>query len=196
MASKGTTNDDSNSRPDSEVRLERRREQLQRSRERAAAGKTSLREAEARLQALEASRQDAQRRLSAAEQQVSELKKELKRSAKERERLQEQRSKEHKRSGVLAEEVREAENKYDKAVLADLVRREKERDLAVHAEPSAQPGHTTAPAFTVVDNRETKRSGQVADPDPEVVPADPAPAKVNGRSAGTTRARGRAPRGS
>jgi hypothetical protein len=191
-----TTPETSPGRPASELRLERRREQLRRSRERLGTAETTVQDAESRLRALQATRQEARRRLQAAEQEVAAARKQLKRSAKEQQRLQEQRRKARKRSGNLAAAVRAAEDKYDKAVLADLVRREKDRDLAVHtAEPADQPVEPKAPSFPVVDHRETQRTGQIAEPDPEVVPADPAPAKVSGRTTtrATTRATDRAP---
>jgi hypothetical protein len=171
-----------NAGPDSEQKLERRREQLRRSRDRVSAAQTAVRETEARLHALDDTDQDVQRRLKLVEQEVAALKKQLKRNAKEREQLQAERKQAVRRTGALTEAVREAETKYDKAVLADLVRREKERDLARHTGDDPAPAGE-APGFTVVDRRETPRSDQVAHPDPAVVPADPAPAKVSGRTA-------------
>jgi chromosome segregation ATPase len=76
--------------------------------------------------------------------EVNRLKRSLKAAAKEREQLTKARKKAVDKAAKSKAKAAEAEAKYDKVVLADLVRREKEKDRA--ASPSASNGKASRPA--------------------------------------------------
>jgi chromosome segregation ATPase len=96
-----------------------------------------------------------------AEAEAKRLKRSLKLTAKERSRLAAARKKAAARAAKARQKQQAAEAKYDKVVLADIVRREKERDRA-QLSPENDLASPTAPT------RATARTpATVADPPPE-----------------------------
>jgi hypothetical protein len=138
--------------------LDRRRDRAAdaaRSAEQAQAGVTEL---DHRLQTNASMTTQQKQALRNAEAEVARLKRALKTGAKERDRLTRAHKKAADRAGRAQAKSKAAEAKYDKSLLADLVRREKAKDLAGAAKPPV--------ASTTKD---------VA-PLPERLPATPAPA--------------------
>jgi hypothetical protein len=125
--------------------------------------------------------------LQAALDRVAGLKKSIKAAAKEHDRLRSARKAARRTAATARHRAEQAEARYDSAVLADLLRREKAQDLSAH--------------------RDTPAGGAARDSnaDGEAVPEDPSPAPEHGPSdgsdtdekePGTTPARSRSTRSS
>ncbi|GEM_PF-4565209 len=142
---------------DSQQQLQRRREDLVRSRQEAAAGRAEIAQLQARTDALQGTRADTKQRLAEAEQLLERLRKDLKKHDKEREQLTKRLRDARKSLVELDRRVGSREQKYDRAVLADLVEREKVRDLAGSGEGSAtataQPGAPASVARTTEQDK-------------------------------------------
>lgn len=106
------------------------------------------------------------------EAETLRLKRLLKNSAKEKSQLAKQRAKAVGRAKRATVKASAAEAKYDKAVLADLVRREKQRDRETAA-PATPPVQTTTPVDTAATPAEK-------------VPAEKAPAEKAPAARATT----------
>lgn len=113
--------------------LDRRRNKL-RVAEAAAAGAVSdLRRLDEQLASNDDQHRQQEASLQAALDRVVWLKKAIKASVKKAGKLRAAREDVGKRAAEAQQRVTAAEAKYDRAVLADMVRREKDNDLAAHA---------------------------------------------------------------
>jgi chromosome segregation ATPase len=155
--------------------LDRRRDKAAdaaRAADQAQAGVTEL---EHRLQTNASMTSQQKQALRNAEAEASRLKRALKAGARERDRL----AKAHEKAAARAAKARArsaaAESKYDKSVLADLVRREKAKDRADAAQPpAASTSKEIAPLPEVLPAKAanatlppTRARTAVADPPPE-----------------------------
>lgn len=123
--------------------LDKRRKTLQTARgaaEAAAAKVVSLDEA---LDSNAIGRREHEAGLQVALDRVAGLKKAIKASKQERDKLRTARKAARQDDAKARQRSSTSEARYDRAVLADMLRREKDRDLSVHA---ATPAATPAPA--------------------------------------------------
>jgi hypothetical protein len=129
--------------------LDRRRDKAQAAKDAADAVRAGLAELDAKLKAglaLAKQHQDAFRR---AQVELTRLKKQLKVAAKDNDKLTAARKKAKAALAKVEVRAKTAETRYDEVVLADIVRREKDRDRAASAKPpvpSRAPGKATKPA--------------------------------------------------
>ena len=140
-ATDGTTGEDRGARQESA--LDRRRRKLWRARNGADDATAAVRQLEERIDANAEQGRTHEANLRAALDEVASLKKAIKASAKEADKLHDSREAARERAAEAQQRAAVAESKYDDAVLADLLRREKDNDLAAHADPRAtdDPGH-------------------------------------------------------
>lgn len=165
---------------DTGQQLERRRADLVSSREEAAAGRVALSELEGHSDALRGTRDDTKRRLDEAEQLAERLRRELKKNSKDRDQLERRIRDARKALAELDRRAGTREQKYDRAVLADMVEREKARDLAL-TPPSAgtrtteqdKPAQTATVVDRKADGTTVTRRTRAGQP---TVPAKPAAA--------------------
>ena len=155
---------------------------LDRRREKAKAAKATADAAQQRLSGLDdelaanaAQTQEHETALRRASDEVSRLKKALKASAKKNQQLTASRKKVAASVAKTQQKAYAAENEYDKALLADMVRKERNRDLAAHegasartASSSANPTVGSSPerpvAATAKDTAARKTAAAAADP--------------------------------
>jgi hypothetical protein len=123
-------------------KLDRRRDKSQSAKATAAAAQQRLDGVDSQLAANAAQTQDHEGALRRASDEVKKRKKALKTSAKQHQRLTASRKKAATSVAKAHQKTYAAENKYDKAVLADLVRKERDKDLAAHHGGAAQPAST------------------------------------------------------
>jgi chromosome segregation ATPase len=127
--------------------LDRRRNKAQAAKDAADRAQANVAELDARLSALTTQTQQDQSALQRAQDEVTRLKRAVKAAAKEGATLQARRKKAS--AAVLKSQAKAqaAEARYDEAVLAEIVRREKDRDRAAAstAKPE-QPAETEQPA--------------------------------------------------
>ncbi|HEY2203022.1 MAG TPA: hypothetical protein VGH99_00910 [Pseudonocardia sp.] len=132
--------------------LDRRRESLQSRRAVADETGTKVKELDRALETNAVARRDSEAGLQAALDRVAGLKKAIKASKKQRDKLRTARDKARENDAKARQRASSAEQKYDRAVLEDMVRREKERDLASHTragKPDKRSGRSngTPPAL-------------------------------------------------
>jgi hypothetical protein len=119
--------------------------------------------------------QEHETALRRASDEVRRLKKALKASTNKNQQLTASRKKVAASVAKARQKADAAEDKYDKAVLADMVRKERNRDLAAHdgsatrtASSSAEPAAGSAPerpdAATAKDTAARKTAAAAADP--------------------------------
>jgi chromosome segregation ATPase len=149
--------------------LDRRRDQASAAADAAQQARAAADQLKARLETNATLERQHSKALGNASAEVTRLKRALKAVGEERKRL----SKEHDKAGAKAKKAaaksEDAEARYEKTVLADLVRREKQRDRSQSAQPKA-----LAP---------------VPDSAPAAVNDDPAPEQPEKATATTTAAR-------
>lgn len=132
--------------------LDRRRDKLQATRAAAAAAAAAVRQLDERLDAHAEQGRQREAALHAALDGVAALKKAIKSSAKEAVQLCDARTEAGKRSAKAQQVATAVEARYDSAVLADMVRRQKEIDLSAHGagptptDDSSTPSVSAAPA--------------------------------------------------
>src|SRR5690349_1731461 len=129
----------------SESLLDRRREKLQASQATAADAHSDVRRLDQQLESNDDNRREQETALQAALDRAAVLKKAIKASTKEAAKLRAARKEAGERAATAQQRVSAAEAKYDRAVLADMVRREKENDLLAHASTeigALGPGHS------------------------------------------------------
>lgn len=124
---------------------------LDRRREKARAAKAAADAAQQRLSGLDdglavnaAQTQEQETALRRAGDEVSRLKKALKASAKKNRQLTASRKKAAASVAKTQQKADAAEGKYDKALLADMVRKERNRDLAAHEGAAARTASSSA----------------------------------------------------
>jgi hypothetical protein len=156
---------------------------LDRRREKAKAAKATADAAQQRLSGLDdglaanaAQTQEHETALRRASDEVSRLKKALKASAKKNQQLTASRKKVAASVAKTQQKAYAAEGKYNKALLADMVRKERNRDLAAHegasartaSSSSANPTLGSSPerpvAATAKDTAARKTAAAAADP--------------------------------
>jgi len=123
--------------------LDRRRNKLQVAKSYAASAVSDLRRLDESLASNDNHRREQEVALQAALDRVVLLKKEIKASFKEASKLRAAREDVAKRAMKAQRRVTAAEARYDRAVLGDMVRREKETDLAAHADTGGTLGAHT-----------------------------------------------------
>jgi chromosome segregation ATPase len=123
----------------SETKLDRRRDKAQSAKAAADTARQRVSALDDRLAATGAQSKEHEAALRRARDEMSRRKKALKASAKKRDQLRTSRKKAGKAAAKARRRARGAEQRYDQVVLAEMVRREKERDraaAAAHARPS------------------------------------------------------------
>jgi chromosome segregation ATPase len=133
------TNDDRTAEAGRVSKLDRRREKAQSAKARADAAQQRVSALDGRLAAHAAQTQEHEAALRRAGDEVSRRKKALKASAKQARQLGVARKKAEASAAKARRQTDVAEDRYDKAVLAEMVRRERIRDLAAHDESAAGP---------------------------------------------------------
>ena len=117
--------------------LERRREALQARTSDATATVAEVVALDAQLATNASTLRDREAALKDALSRVAVLKKKVKASVKEQDTLRGARKDARRRAAAATQRANTAEVKYDRAVLADMVRREKDDDLAAHPDQNA-----------------------------------------------------------
>jgi chromosome segregation ATPase len=169
------TNSDRNTGGSQGSKLDRRREKAKAARATADAAQQRLSGLDDGLAANTAQTRELEIALRRASDEVSRLKKALKASAKKNQQLTASGKKAAASVAKAQQEAYAAESKYDKAVLADMVRRERNRDLAAHegastrtASSSAKPTVGSSPerpvAATTKNTAARKTAAAAADP--------------------------------
>ncbi len=134
-----------------ETTLDRRRAKAQAAKEAADAAKQRVSALDDRLVANGTQAQEHETALRQARDEVARQKKAIRASAKLREQLQRARKNAEASAAKARRKAHAAEDKYDKAVLAEMVRREKDQDRAGHRQQPAgsgtgEPADATMPA--------------------------------------------------
>lgn len=125
-------NDDRSADTGQGSKLDLRRERLQSAKAAAEGAQKRLRGLDDQLAANETQTREHESALRAASDEVTRRKKALKASAKKQQQLGASRNKVVALVAKARQKAHGAEVNYDKAVLADMVRRERDRDLAAH----------------------------------------------------------------
>ncbi len=120
--------------------LDKRRRKLQTSRSSVESAARALKELDDRLNGNSTEQRKHESALQAALDQVASLKKAIKAAKKQGAKLQTARKRARRDAAKAQQRAATAETKYDRAVLADMLRREKDRDLSAH--PSSRTGRT------------------------------------------------------
>jgi len=129
--------------------LDRRRNALHASRSAAEATGAKVASLDEALDSNAMRRSEYEANLQVALDRVAGLKKTIKASKQERSKLRTARKAARQADAKARQRADTSEAKYDRAVLADMLRREKDRDLSVHAEPPATaPTAAAAPTAT------------------------------------------------
>jgi hypothetical protein len=113
--------------------LDRRREKLQVNRAAAQAAIDAVADLDARLDNNSSLTRESEAALQAALDQVAALKKTIKATVKQKDQLESARKDARRAAARAQQRAVAAEAKYDRAVLAEIVRREKDHDLSVHS---------------------------------------------------------------
>ena len=169
------TNSDRSTDASQGSKLDRRREAAKTAEAAADAAQQKLSGIDDRLAANTAQTQEQETALRRASDEVSRLKKALKASAKKNQQLIASRKKVSASVAKTQQKADAAGGKYDKALLADMVRKERNRDLATHegasartASSSANPTVSSSPeppvAATAKDTAARKTAAAAADP--------------------------------
>lgn len=130
--------------------LDRRREALQVRTSEATAAAAQVVALDAQIAANTATLRDHETALKDALSRVTLLKEEIKASVKEHDTLRSARKEARRRAAAATQRANTAEVKYNRAVLADMVRQRKDDDLAAHPEQNnlehnaAHPPRTSA----------------------------------------------------
>jgi hypothetical protein len=170
--------------------LDRRRNKLQVAKAYAASAVSDLRRLDEQFASNDDQRREQEAALQAAQDRVALLKKAIKASVKEAGKLRAAREDVGKRAAEAQQRVTAAEARYDRAVLADMVRREKENDLAAHA----GTGDTLGAHTRVLSTRGNSTMGDSDGPDMAAHAARHAPGQSLADAAGTDTARATAAR--
>jgi chromosome segregation ATPase len=129
------------------AKLTRRRAKMQVARSTAAAASAKLTDLEGRLESLTRLRRQQKAALREAKSQQSVLERAVKASTRQRGSLRESRKGARKAAAKAQRRAHEVEARYDRAVLADMVHREKQTDLSTHATSGAVARPSTRPAL-------------------------------------------------
>jgi chromosome segregation ATPase len=129
------------------AKLTRRRAKMQVARSTAAAAGAKLTDLEGRLESLTRLRRQQKAALREAKNQQSVLERAIKASTKQRGPLRESLKKARKAAAKAQRRAHDVEARYDRAVLADMVHREKQTDLSTHTSSGAAARPSTQPAL-------------------------------------------------
>ena len=124
--------------------LDRRRDKAGSAGAAAAAARAAVTDVDHQLKTIASLTEQQQQALHRATEEIARLKRALKAAAKRRAELVKERKKAVARAEQAKAKAKAAEAKYDKEVLADLVRREKEKDRAGPSAPEQSDGHGPA----------------------------------------------------
>ena len=113
--------------------LNRRREKLQANKAAARAAIDAVADLDARLDHNSSQTRENEAALQAALDQVAALKKAIKATGKQKVQLDSARKDARRAAAQAQQRAAAAEAKYDRAVLAEIVRREKDHDLSLHS---------------------------------------------------------------
>jgi hypothetical protein len=167
------------------TQLDYRRETLRTRAARSAASKAKVTSLDEQLEMNSAARREHEANLQAALDTVAGLKKAIKKADKQRAKLRAARKNARRADAKARQRASTAEAKYDRALLADLVRREKDRDMSQHTEP-ALPA-TEAPPVPVTPP--PARAGALPQSQPTAALADPPPPPAENGTPTATRTR-------
>jgi hypothetical protein len=121
--------------------LDRRRQKMQATRTAAQDAGAAVDELDTRLDTNSSETREHEAALHTALDRVAALKKAIKAAGKQNSRLASSRKDARRAAARAQQRAAGAEARYDRAVLADMLRREKDRDLSVHgAQPTAPAG--------------------------------------------------------
>jgi len=118
-------------------RLERRRDKLRAARATADSAAVQVTRLDAELTATASRIGELEAELAAARDNVAVVKRSIKAVEKQRANLRAERKQARRDQAAARQKADDAERRYDRAMLADMVRREKQQDLSRHAEPQA-----------------------------------------------------------
>lgn len=124
--------------------LDRRRAKLQETRAGVEAAGQAVSRLDEQLDGNATKHREHEGALQAALDQVASLKKAIKSVEKESGRLQTGRKRAGRKAAEAGQRAASAEAKYDRAVLADMLRREKDRDLSAHSPADLHRGREAA----------------------------------------------------
>ena len=125
--------------------LDRRREKLQANKTAARAAIDAVADLDARLDRNSSQTREYEAALQAAVDRVAALKKAIKAAGKQQVQLDSARKDAQRAAAQAQQRAAAAEAKYDRAVLAEIVRREKDHDLSLHS-PTASAGTAASDA--------------------------------------------------
>jgi hypothetical protein len=135
------------------ARLDQRRAQLQTARGRSDGAAAAVVSLDTQLRANAAQTSQLEGELAAARDRVAVLKKSIKASQKEGRKLRDGRKDARARAAKAQQRAADVERRYDRAMLAEIVRREKQQDLTQHSQstpvaaaPAAAPAKASTPA--------------------------------------------------
>jgi chromosome segregation ATPase len=140
--------------------VKRRRRKAQAAKAAADTARAGVAELDIRIKTNAAQSRADERALRRAQEEIARLKKAIKAAAKDHARLCSARDKARKDAAKAQRKAGSADAKYDQAVLAEIVRREKERDLAT-ATRDKSTGKTPQSARTGAGNA----TGQIPPPE-------------------------------
>jgi chromosome segregation ATPase len=155
-------------------RLERRRDKLRSARAAAESASAQVARLDAELTATTNRIGELDVELAAARDKVAVVKRSIKAVEKQRGNLRAERKQARRGQAAARQKADDAERRYDRAMLADMVRREKQQDLSRHAEPqpalAAGSAESAEPSVLGADGVSTTAPPLPA-PAPEVGPA-------------------------
>lgn len=125
--------------------LDRRREKLQANKAAARAAIDAVADLDARIDHNSSQTREYEAALQAALDQIAALKKAIKATGKQKDELESARKDARLAAAEAQQRAAAAEAKYDRAVLAEIVRREKDHDLSMHS-PAAWAGTAASDA--------------------------------------------------
>jgi chromosome segregation ATPase len=114
-------------------KLDRCREKLQRARAGAEASSVVLTGLDSQLRLASSRASQLEAELAGARDRMAGLKKSIKATGKQREKLRTGRKQARQRAAEARQRATDAERRYDRVMLAEIVEREKRRDLSQHA---------------------------------------------------------------
>jgi chromosome segregation ATPase len=129
------------------AKLTRRREKMQVARATAVAASAKLTDLEGQLESLTRLRRQQKAALREARNQQGVLERGLKASTRQRGSLRESRKDARKAAAKAQRRADKVEARYDRAVLADMVHREKQTDLSTNTSSGAVARPSTQPAL-------------------------------------------------
>ena len=150
--------------------LDVRRGRAQAAKAAAEAARSRLEQVDDQLNATAAEVREHETALRRASDEVQRRKEAVKAGGRRQKQLTAVRGKVASAVAKAQQKARAAEQKYDKAVLADLVRRERDRDLAAHSDSPATPQTSPAkPQESAKPQRSAAKPQGSSDPAPEHV---------------------------